>query len=162
MGTFPERGAVIANHLSYLDIVVFAALRPVRVCASKLEMQGLAGGGVDDRLHGRDGVPWSVGMAGRRCGRRAGCRQRWSRGCRWYFFRRGRRALTGRQGILKFHSGLLGQMLSTDVGAPVTAAYLRYSRWGRGMGERECTVENDVCYWGGHVDVAAYVSIAGA
>lgn len=36
-GAFPERGAVISNHLSYLDIVVFAALHPC-VFVSKAEI----------------------------------------------------------------------------------------------------------------------------
>ncbi len=39
VGEFPERGAVISNHLSYLDIVVFAALHPC-VFVSKAEMRG--------------------------------------------------------------------------------------------------------------------------
>ena len=37
-GEFPERGAVISNHLSYLDIVVFAALHPC-VFVSKAEIR---------------------------------------------------------------------------------------------------------------------------
>jgi 1-acyl-sn-glycerol-3-phosphate acyltransferase len=46
--------------------------------------------------------------------------------------------------LLKFHSGLLAQVL--DSGAPVTAAYLWYSfaeENGPGV-----TVADDVCYWG--------------
>ena len=31
VGDFPERGAVISNHLSYVDIVIFAALRGPRL-----------------------------------------------------------------------------------------------------------------------------------
>src|SRR5260370_26287071 len=37
-GGFPERGAVISNHLSYLDIVVFATLHPC-VFVSKEEVR---------------------------------------------------------------------------------------------------------------------------
>src|SRR6266403_1343025 len=37
-GVFPERGAVISNHLSYLDIVVFATLHPC-VFVSKEEVR---------------------------------------------------------------------------------------------------------------------------
>ena len=36
-GPFPERGALISNHLSYLDIVVFAAMSPCVFC-SKAEI----------------------------------------------------------------------------------------------------------------------------
>jgi 1-acyl-sn-glycerol-3-phosphate acyltransferase len=38
IGKFPERGAVISNHLSYVDIVVFAALHPC-VFVSKAEIR---------------------------------------------------------------------------------------------------------------------------
>ena len=37
-GEFPARGALIANHLSYIDIVVFAAMSPCVFCA-KAEME---------------------------------------------------------------------------------------------------------------------------
>ena len=60
VGSFPERGAIISNHLSYLDIVIFAALRPC-VFVSKLEMKSwpvigwmtmMAGTVFVDRGHG--------------------------------------------------------------------------------------------------------------
>ena len=38
-GEFPERGVVISNHMSYLDIIVFAALRPC-VFVAKAEIRG--------------------------------------------------------------------------------------------------------------------------
>ena len=38
VGNFPERGAVISNHLSYVDIVVFAAVHPC-VFVSKAEIE---------------------------------------------------------------------------------------------------------------------------
>src|ERR1700748_3306534 len=38
-GAFPERGAVISNHLSYLDIVVYGSLHPC-VFVSKAEIAG--------------------------------------------------------------------------------------------------------------------------
>ena len=47
VGRFPERGAVISNHLSYLDIIVFAALHPC-VFVSKAEIRSWAGCGMDD------------------------------------------------------------------------------------------------------------------
>ena len=39
-GEFPARGAVITNHLSYVDIIVFAALHPC-VFVSKAEIENL-------------------------------------------------------------------------------------------------------------------------
>ena len=140
VGNFPEGGAVIANHLSYLDIVVFAALRPC-VFVSKLEikdwpvvgwMTTMAGTVYVERGHGGSAVRaksfWMQAAM--------------EAGLPVVFFPEGTTS-NGEQ-ILKFHSGLLGQML--DVGAPVTAAYLRYSL-GEGNGPG-VTVENDVCYWG--------------
>ena len=57
---------MISNHLSYLDIVVFAALHPC-VFVSKAEIQELAGCGVDDD-DVRDGLcgarSWRVGDEG--------------------------------------------------------------------------------------------------
>jgi lyso-ornithine lipid O-acyltransferase len=55
-------------------------------------------------------------------------------------------------GLLKFHSGLLAQVLQG--GAPMTAAYVRYS-FGVNNGP-DVSVADDVCYWGersmlGHV-----------
>jgi lyso-ornithine lipid O-acyltransferase len=139
VGRYPERGAVISNHLSYLDIVVFAALHPC-VFVSKLEikdwpvvgwMTTMAGTVYVERGHG--------GSALRAKGRMQSAMEA---GLPVVFFPEGTTS-NGEQ-ILKFHSGLLGQML--DVGAPVTAAYLRYSL-GEGNGER-VKVEDDVCYWG--------------
>jgi 1-acyl-sn-glycerol-3-phosphate acyltransferase len=139
VGNFPGKGAVIANHLSYLDIVVFAALRPC-VFVSKLEikdwpvvgwMTTMAGTVYVERGHG--------GSAVRAKGRMQSAMEA---GLPVVFFPEGTTS-NGEQ-ILKFHSGLLGQML--DVGAPVTAAYLRYSLGdGNGAGVR---VKDDVCYWG--------------
>jgi 1-acyl-sn-glycerol-3-phosphate acyltransferase len=43
--SFPERGAVIANHLSYLDIPVFAALRPCVFVSRQRCWRGLCWGG---------------------------------------------------------------------------------------------------------------------
>jgi 1-acyl-sn-glycerol-3-phosphate acyltransferase len=139
VGTFPEGGAVISNHLSYVDIVVFASLRPC-VFVSKLEikdwlvvgwMTTMAGTVYVERGHG--------GSAVRARGRMQAAMDQ---GLPVVFFPEG--TTTNGETMLKFHSGLLGQV--TDVGAPVTAAYLKYS-----LGEGNdpgVSVVDDVCYWG--------------
>src|SRR6202044_4037160 len=63
-GGFPERGAVISNHQSYVDIVVFAALHPC-VFVSKAEIKSwpvvgwmttMSGTVYVERGHGGPGV----------------------------------------------------------------------------------------------------------
>ena len=103
-GRFPERGAVISNHLSYLDIVVFAAAASVRVCVEGGDSE-VAGGGMDDDDVG-DGLcrawTWRVGDEGEAgdaggggCGTASGVFS-------------GGHDENG-SGLLKFHSGLLAQ-----------------------------------------------------
>jgi len=139
VGSFPEKGAVISNHLSYLDIVMFAALRPC-VFVSKLEVKSwpvigwmtvMAGTVFVDRGHGGSAL-------------RAGSRMQsvMEQGMPVVFFPEG--TTSNGEGLLKFHSGLLAQVL--EVGEPVTTAYLQYSL-GEGN-EPGADVRNDVAYWG--------------
>jgi lyso-ornithine lipid O-acyltransferase len=139
VGSFPEKGAVISNHLSYLDIVIFAALRPC-VFVSKLEVKSWpvigwmtvkAGTVFVDRGHGGSAL-------------RAGSRMQsaMEQGVPVVFFPEG--TTTNGETLLKFHTGLLAKVL--EVGEPVTTAYLRYSL-GEGN-EPGADVRNDVAYWG--------------
>jgi 1-acyl-sn-glycerol-3-phosphate acyltransferase len=137
VGTFPERGAVISNHLSYLDIVVFAALHPC-VFVSKAEiaewpvvgwMTTMSGTVYVSRGHGGSAVKARSGMQGAA-----------DAGLPVVFFPEG--TTTNGSELLKFHSGLLAQAMVE--GQPITAAYVRYSL---GPGN-DATVADDVCYWG--------------
>jgi lyso-ornithine lipid O-acyltransferase len=139
VGTFPEGGAVIANHLGYLDIIAFAALHRC-VFVAKLEMKSwpflgwmttMAGTVYVDRGHG--------GSALRAKSRLEAVADA---GLPVVFFPEG--TTSNGETVLKFHSGLLAQAMES--GLPVTAAYLRYRMTednGPGI-----TVGNDVCYWG--------------
>ena len=138
-GAFPERGAVISNHLSYLDIVVFAALHPC-VFVSKAEiaewpvigwMTTMAGTVYVARGHGGSAVKARGGMQAAA-----------DAGLPVVFFPEG--TTTDGSGLLRFHSGLLAQAM--EEGQPVTAAHVRY-RLGPGN-EPGATVADDVCYWG--------------
>jgi lyso-ornithine lipid O-acyltransferase len=138
-GKFPERGAVISNHLSYLDIVVFAALHPC-VFVAKAEMQGWPVVGWMTTMSGT--VYVARGHGGSAMKARQGMQDTVDAGLPVVFFPEG--TTTNGREMLKFHSGLLAQAMQG--GAPVTAAYLRYSfAVDNGPG---VSVADDVCYWG--------------
>jgi len=138
-GRFPESGAMIANHLGYLDIVALAALHRC-VFVSKLEIKNwpllgymttMAGTVYVDRGHG--------GSAARASSR---LRAAADAGLPVVFFPEG--TTSNGEKVLKFHSGLLVQALLAE--QPVTAAYMRY-RLTEDNGP-DVTVADDVCYWG--------------
>ena len=137
VGTFPERGAVISNHLSYLDIVVFAALHPC-VFVSKAEIQTVPVLGWMTKMAGT--VYVARGRGGSAVKARSGMQAAADAGLPVVFFPEG--TTTNGSGLLKFHSGLLAQAMEER--QPVTAAYIWYS-FGEG---NEATVADDVCYWG--------------
>src|SRR5277367_777389 len=139
VGSFPERGAVISNHLSYLDIIVFAALHPC-VFVSKAEIRSWPVVGWMTTMSGTVYVERGHGGSAMRA--RKGMQAAVDAGLPVVFFPEG--TTSNGSGLLKFHSGLLAQ--ATEGGAPVTAASLRY-----GFQEDngpDVSVSDDVCYWG--------------
>jgi 1-acyl-sn-glycerol-3-phosphate acyltransferase len=138
-GRYPDRGAVISNHLSYLDIVVFAALHPC-VFVSKAEIQSWPVVGWMTTMSGTVYVARGHGGSAMRA--RKGMQAAVDAGLPVVFFPEG--TTSNGSGLLKFHSGLLAQVV--EAGSPVTAAYLRYSLTAdNGVG---VSVGDDVCYWG--------------
>jgi len=139
VGTFPERGAVISNHLSYLDIVVFAALhRCVFVAKAEIEEWPVLGWMTD--MSGA--VYVARGHGGSAMKARQGMRATVEAGVPVVFFPEG--TTSDGSGLLPFHSGLLAQVMALRT--PVTAAHIGYTlEAGNGPG---VTVGNDVCYWG--------------
>jgi len=138
-GEFPERGAVISNHLSYLDIVVFAALHPC-VFVSKAEIAAWPVVGWMTTMSGT--VYVERGHGGSALEARQGMQAAVNAGLPVVFFPEG--TTTNGSQLLKFHSGLLAQAMQG--GAPVTAACVRYSLGARN--EPGVSVGDDVCYWG--------------
>jgi lyso-ornithine lipid O-acyltransferase len=139
MGVFPEHGALISNHLSYVDIVVFAALHPC-VFVSKAEIARWPVVGWMTTMSGTVYVERGHGGSAMRA--RKGMQAAVDAGLPVVFFPEG--TTSNGNGLLKFRSGLLAQV--RDAGSPVTAAHIRYSfaeKNGPGV-----TVGNDVCYWG--------------
>ncbi|HMF62635.1 MAG TPA: lysophospholipid acyltransferase family protein [Edaphobacter sp.] len=139
VGAFPERGAVISNHLSYVDIVVFAALHPC-VFVSKAEIAEWPVVGWMTTMSGT--VYVARGHGGSAMKARKGMQAVVDAGLPVVFFPEG--TTTNGSGLLKFHSGLLAQAMES--GAPITAAHIQYSL----ETEDKCgvTVADDVCYWG--------------
>ena len=138
-GEFPGRGALISNHLSYLDIVVLAALHPCVFCAkSEIERWPVIG--------------WMTAMSGTvfiERGRGGSALKAKSRmqsaaqaGLPVVFFPEGTTS-NGEQ-LLPFHSGLLAQALLAEM--PVTAAYIRYHL--DSDNGPDVSVADDVCFWG--------------
>lgn len=120
VGDFPSRGVVISNHLSYADIVVFASLHPC-VFVSKIEVESVPVLGWMTTMSGA--VYVARGHGGSALKARAGMRAVLDAGLPVAFFPEG--TTSDGTGLLKFHSGLLAQVLAE--GASVTAAHIRYS-----------------------------------
>jgi 1-acyl-sn-glycerol-3-phosphate acyltransferase len=138
-GEFPERGAVISNHLSYLDIVVFASLHPC-VFVSKEEVRRWPVVGWMTTMSGT--VYVARGHGGSAMKARKGMQAALDAGLPVVFFPEGTTS-NGNQ-LLKFHSGLLSQVIAGS--APVTAAYLQYS-FAEDNGQ-DVSVADDVSFWG--------------
>ncbi len=139
VGDFPGHGAVIANHLSYVDIVIFAAMRPC-VFVAKAEIESWPVIGWMTTMAGT--VYVERGRGGSAVKARKGLSVAFDDGVPVVFFPEG--TTSDGRGLLKFHSGLLAQVLAED--APVTAAHVSYSLQAEnGAG---VTVADNVCYWG--------------
>jgi 1-acyl-sn-glycerol-3-phosphate acyltransferase len=139
MGNFPEHGAVISNHLSYVDIVVFAAVHPC-VFVSKAEIEAWPVVGWMTTMSGT--VYVARGHGGSAMKARKGMQSAVDAGLPVVFFPEG--TTTNGKTLLKFHSGLLAQAMQS--GAPITAAHIQYALTEEN--EPDVTVADDVCYWG--------------
>lgn len=136
-GEFPERGVLISNHLSYVDIVVFASIGPC-VFVSKSEV---AGWPVLGWMTTRAGTVY-VERGRRGSAKEAGSGMRVAAECGLPVVLFPEGTTSNGETILKFHSGLLGEAVAEE--RPVTAAYLEYFL----TGDRGGTVRDDVAFWG--------------
>jgi lyso-ornithine lipid O-acyltransferase len=139
VGEFPERGALITNHQSYIDILVLAALHPC-VFVSKAEIEKWPVVGWMTTMAGTLYVHRGKGGSGDRA--RAGMQEVADSGLPVVFFPEG--TTTNGQEVLKFHSGILAQAMLVD--EPVTVGYIEYSL-GEGNAP-EASVADDVAFWG--------------
>jgi 1-acyl-sn-glycerol-3-phosphate acyltransferase len=137
-GRFPERGAVISNHLGYLDIMAIAALHPVAFVA-KSELADFPLLGWMTTMSGTLYV--ERGRGGSAVRARSGLQSAAEVNLPVVFFPEG--TTSSGATVLKFHSGILAQV--RDAGEPVTAAFVRY-RLTEDNGP-QVSLERDVCYW---------------
>jgi lyso-ornithine lipid O-acyltransferase len=138
-GNFPEHGAMISNHLSYVDIVVFASVHPC-VFVSKAEIEAWPIVGWMTTMSGTVCVARGHGGSAMRA--RKGMLTAVDAGLPVVFFPEG--TTSNGSTLLKFHTGLLAQIM--DSGAPITAAHIKYSLMEENASD--VTVADDVCYWG--------------
>jgi 1-acyl-sn-glycerol-3-phosphate acyltransferase len=138
-GTLPSSGAVVSNHLSYLDILLYSAARPF-VMVSKTEVRAwpLLG-----RLTARAGTVYvdrGGGPATYPQVNRA-MAEAYQTGLPVLFFPEG--TTTDGSEVLPFRRGLFHSVLNN--GVELRTAALRYSI---GDGNGKATVAEDVCWWG--------------
>lgn len=120
-GPVPAQGAVITNHLSYLDILVHAALRPC-VFVSAIETRKMPLIGWISMMAGTVYVVrGSGGSAAKAAG---GMAEGFRDGLPVIFFPEGRTG-SGEVPLLPLHSGLLANAL--DTGVSVTPGFIRYA-----------------------------------
>lgn len=136
-GRVMPRGAVITNHLSYLDILVFAAAHPF-IMVAKSEVRGWPGIGWLTRNAGtvyviRGGGPATYAAVNRAMA------QAYQSGLPVLFFPEG--TTTDGTKVLEFRRGLFHSVL--DEGVELQLAALRYF-----SDDPSIEVAEDVCWWG--------------
>jgi len=119
-GPVPMSGAVITNHLSYLDILLHASIRPcVFVAAIETRKMPLIGW-----ISMMAGTVYVVRGAGGSAEKAAeGMAKGFRDALPVVFFPEGT-TFVGDEPVIPFHSGLLAQTLEAD--APVTPGFIRY------------------------------------
>jgi 1-acyl-sn-glycerol-3-phosphate acyltransferase len=139
VGCYPENGAVISNHMGYLDIVAFGALHRC-VFVSKAEIRSWPLLGWMTTLAGTEYVERGRGGSAERA--RMGMQAAADAGLPVVFFPEG--TTSNGETVMPFHSGMLAEAMQS--GQPVTAAYVRY-RLTEDNGPR-VTVAKTLCYCG--------------
>lgn len=137
-GRLPESGAVVSNHLSYLDILVYGAVRPfVMVAKSEVKSWPLVGwitaraGTVYVRRGGGPGTYDAVNRA---------MAEAYRTGLPVLFFPEGT-TTDGQSGVLPFRRGLFHSVLKE--GVSLQTAAVRYE-----VADCDANVARDVCWWG--------------
>jgi len=139
-GHVPLEGAVITNHLSYLDIVVHGAIHPC-VFVSAIETRKMPLIGWISMMAGTVYVERGAGGSAQKAAQ--GMAKGFRDGLPVVFFPEGG-TFVGDELVMPFHSGLLAQAL--EAGAPVTAGFIRYQLSPEDIA-RGKSARNDV-HWG--------------
>ncbi|HZQ44108.1 MAG TPA: lysophospholipid acyltransferase family protein [Acidobacteriaceae bacterium] len=119
-GLVPMEGAVITNHLSYLDIVVHAAIRPC-VFVSAIETRKMPLIGWISMMAGTVYVERGGGGSAEKAAK--GMAKGFRDGLPVVFFPEGG-TFIGDEPVMPFHSGLLAEALEAE--APVWPGFIRY------------------------------------
>jgi len=136
-GRLPSDGAVVSNHLSYLDILLFSATRPfVMVAKSEVRAWPLIGW-----MTAQAGTVYVVRGAGPSTysGVNRAMAEAYLSGLPVLFFPEG--TTTDGSEVLPFRRGLFHSVLNE--GVALRTAALAYS-----VEDREVSVAKDVCWWG--------------
>ena len=137
VGELPTSGAVVSNHLSYLDVLLYSAVRPF-VMVAKSEVRGwpLVGW-----LTSRAGTVYVTRGGGRSTypGVNAAMAEAYRSGLPVLFFPEG--TTTDGSEVLQFRRGLFHSVMNERIS--LRAAALRYS-----LEDADGSVEEDVCWWG--------------
>ncbi len=140
IGTVPDEGAVISNHLTYVDILLHAALRPC-VFVSKIELRSTPVFGWVSMMAGTVYVARGAGGSAAKAAQ--GMAKGFRDGLPVVFFPEGTTGV-GDVPVLPFRSGLLAQAIAAEV--PVHYAFIRYQLTPRDTDQGK-TVRDDVD-WG--------------
>jgi 1-acyl-sn-glycerol-3-phosphate acyltransferase len=140
VGAIPTRGAVISNHLTFVDIVAHASLRPT-VFVSKVELLHTPVLGWISKMAGT--VYVARGAGGSAAKAAEGMAKGFRDGLPVTFFPEGG-TFPGDVPAAPFRSGLLAETLAA--GEPVTASFLRYELSAEDLAEGS-TARADL-YWG--------------
>lgn len=136
-GMLPQNGAVISNHLSYLDILLYASIRPF-IMVAKSEIRGWPGIGWLTKQAGTVYVVRGGGPATYPGVNRA-MAEAYRSGIPVLFFPEG--TTTNGSEVLPFRRGLFHSVLNEAV--PLHTAALSYT-----VDKKEGSVAEDICWWG--------------
>lgn len=140
VGPVPVTGAVISNHLTYVDIMLHASIRPC-VFVSKIEVRKLPVLGWMSMMAGTVYVERGAGGSARRAAE--GMAKGFRDALPVVFFPEGTTGV-GDVPVMPFRSGLLAQALES--GVPVTPGFISYQLTPRDIA-RGASVHDDVG-WG--------------
>ena len=139
-GPIPQSGAVISNHLTFIDIQLHSAMRPC-VFVSKLELRSTPLLGWMSMMSGT--VYVARGRGGSASKAAEGMAKGFRDGLPVVFFPEGTTGV-GDEIAMPFRSGLLAQAI--EAGAPIVPAFITYSLCARDIADGK-TLRHDV-HWG--------------
>jgi 1-acyl-sn-glycerol-3-phosphate acyltransferase len=140
LGPVPTTGAVITNHLTYVDILLHGAMRPC-VFVSKIELRKTPVLGWISMMAGTVYVARGAGGSAAKAAQ--GMAQGFEDGLPVVFFPEGTTGV-GDQPVMPFRSGLLSQTIAS--GVPVWIGFIRYTLSPRDLAAGK-TLREDV-HWG--------------